>query len=86
MPTVETVHFRFDPEIDETAREAALAVSSQYLAEQPGFRRRVVARRDGGDWLDLVEWDTRHDALVAAAAFSSAEEAAPFPRAWSPSR
>ncbi len=78
MPTVETVHYRFRPEIDESSRAAALAASSQFLAEQPGFRRRLVARRDGGDWVDLVEWETRHDALVAAAAFSSAEVAGPF--------
>lgn len=80
MPTVETVHFRFRPDVDEHARDAALAASSRFLAEQPGFQRRLVARRNGGDWLDLVEWDSRPDALVAAAAFSSAEEAAPFTR------
>jgi len=78
MPTVETVHFRFRPEIDEQGRDAALTASSRFLAEQPGFQRRLVARRNGGDWLDLVEWDSRPDALVAAAAFSSAEAAAPF--------
>jgi|GEM_PF-352923 len=78
MPTVETVRFRFRPEVDEATRDAALAASSRFLAEQPGFQRRVVARRDGGEWLDLVEWDTRPDALVAAAAFSSAEAASPF--------
>lgn len=42
MPTLETVRFRFQPDVEDTARDEAVAASSRFLAEQPGYRRRLV--------------------------------------------
>lgn len=78
MPTLETVRFRFRSDLDDAARDEAVAASSRFLAEQPGYRRRLVARRDNGEILDLVEWEGRSQALAAAEVFPKADAAAQF--------
>ena len=64
-----------------TTEEAVLAAARQagaFLARQPGFRGRQLARRPEGDWVDIVEWASPEAAEAAAQAFPTAPEAAAF--------
>ena len=63
--TMEIVSFRLRP-----GTEAGFAASnrliSDWLARQPGFVSRCLARRDDGSWVDVVRWRSREQALAAA--------------------
>lgn len=69
MSTLETVRFRA-PALDREGIE----VSTAWLARQPGFRARLVARAGDGEVLDLVTWDDAEASRAAIATFLQAPE------------
>jgi hypothetical protein len=58
---------------DGVTEEQLLAASEmlqrEFLARQPGFVRRELLRGRGGQWVDLVHWET---AEAASAVFAAA--------------
>jgi hypothetical protein len=64
--TLEIVSFRLKPGT-EAGFLAGNDLISAWLAGQPGFLSRCLARRDDGGWIDLVRWQSREQALAAAA-------------------
>lgn len=73
MSTLELVRFRFRNQ-DPTA----LAASTTWLEQQPGFQSRIVASDDAGHTVDLVLWDDAASAARAAGAFPQAAEVQSF--------
>ncbi|WP_095084822.1 antibiotic biosynthesis monooxygenase family protein [Mesorhizobium sophorae] len=63
--TLEIVNFRLKPGT-EAGFTAGNRVVSDWLARQPGFVSRCLARRDDGGWVDVVRWRSREQALGAA--------------------
>ncbi len=54
------------------------AVSS-WIAEQPGFvSRSLVEDRQGGQWIDIVWWQSLKEAQAAASRAMSSESCAPM--------
>lgn len=58
MATVEVIHFRTQPNIDEQEflREDK-RVGEEYTPKQPGYISRESAKNDQGDWTVIVHWD-----------------------------
>ena len=67
MAVVEVVRFRLAQGADESAFLAENRKAQAFVAEQPGFVSRELARGDDGAWLVLVRW---HDAAAADASFA----------------
>ena len=65
MPVIETVTFKLSA-ADATAFLSANASINAWLAEQPGFAGRQLARRDDGSYIDMVHWADKAAALEAA--------------------
>ena len=63
--TLEIVNFRLKPGT-EAGFAAGNRLVSDWLARQPGFVSRCLARRDDGGWVDIVRWQSRQQALTAA--------------------
>lgn len=64
--TLEIVSFRLKPGT-EAGFVAANGLISDWLARQPGFLGRRLARHDDGDgWVDIVRWQGLEQALAAA--------------------
>ncbi len=73
----EIVLYRLKP---DTNRDRFLAISAQatvWLQQQPGYLGRELLE-DDGQWIDVVRWASRDDALSAASAFADVPEAAVF--------
>jgi heme-degrading monooxygenase HmoA len=68
--TLEVVRFRKATGADAERLEQAAASISSWLAQQPGYRGRMLARpeQDDGVWVDIVSWDSAEDADAAMAA------------------
>lgn len=62
---LEIVTFRLKPGA-EAGFAAANNLVADWLARQPGFVNRCLARRDDGGWVDVVRWRSREQALTAA--------------------
>ncbi|MET3519125.1 MULTISPECIES: hypothetical protein [Mesorhizobium] len=63
--TLEIVTFRLKPGT-EAGFVDGNGLLSDWLARQPGFLSRCLARQDDGGWVDLVRWQSREQALAAA--------------------
>lgn len=64
--TLEIVTFRLKPRT-EAGFVAANGVMTDWLARQPGFLGRHLARREDGSWVDVVRWQNLEQARAAAA-------------------
>ena len=78
MAVVEFVRFRLaqgaaEPTFLEENRKA-----QSFVAKQPGFVSRELARGDDGGWLVLVRWNSAADADASFAKFVAAAEMKPF--------
>jgi len=62
---LEIVTFRLKPG-SEPGFIAGNGLLGDWLARQPGFLSRCLARQDDGVWVDLVRWQSREQALAAA--------------------
>ena len=76
--TIEHVVFRLVPDADAAAVDAANAAADAFLARQPGFQARELARRPDGTYLDLVWWTDRASAEAATAAYLADPASAQF--------
>jgi len=68
--TLEIVNFRLKPGT-EAGFVASNGLVSDWLARQPGFVSRCLARRDDGAWVDVVRWHSREQPLAAAAVIAA---------------
>lgn len=78
--TLEIAEFETVAGAGEDAVRAAAHEAGVFVARQPGFLHRRLGRRPEGDWVDIVEWASRDEAMAAAELFPSAPEAANFMR------
>lgn len=78
--TLEIVEFETVAGAGEDVVRAAADQAGVFIARLPGFVHRRLVRRPEGDWIDIVEWASRDDAMAAAKVFPSAPEAANFMR------
>jgi len=62
---LEIVRFRLKPG-KEAGFAAANAEVSEWLKRQPGFVGRQLAVNGDGNWIDLVRWQSRAQAIAAA--------------------
>ena len=63
--TVELVTFKLNEGADEAAfLQAADAVMAD-IRQLPGYVRRELLKGDDGQWIDVVHWRSRADALAA---------------------
>jgi Antibiotic biosynthesis monooxygenase len=76
--TVEIVHFRLKPGVDETAFLSVVDATQPPIAKLPGFLRRSVQRNAEGLWVDIVHWRSEAEALAAAAKFPTMPEMGEF--------
>jgi hypothetical protein len=49
---------------DAQLLDASAALQRDFLAQQPGFRRRELLRGSDGQWVDLVYWDSAEAAAA----------------------
>lgn len=63
--SLEIVTFRLKPGT-ETGFVANNAAMTDWLARQPGFLGRHLAKREDGVWVDIVRWQSKEQALAAA--------------------
>lgn len=65
QPCIEYAPFRLKPGVsEETLLAASHALQQDFVARQPGFVRRDLLRGPDGQWVDLVEWQSREAALA----------------------
>ena len=76
--TVELVTFKLNEGADEAAfLQAADAVMAD-IRQLPGYMRRELLKGDDGQWIDVVHWRSRADALAAAELFNTLPSAQAF--------
>lgn len=76
--TVELVTFKLNEGADEAAfLQAADAVMAD-IRQLPGYVRRELLKGDDGQWIDVVHWRSRNDALAAAELFNTLPSAQAF--------
>jgi hypothetical protein len=63
--TLEIVGFRLKPGTEQ-GFVAANNLVNDWLARQPGFLNRCLARHHDDNWVDVVRWQSREQALAAA--------------------
>lgn len=64
--TVEIAQIKLRPDVTEEAFLAAFQrFVDGFVCQQPGFLKCELLRRDNGQFLDLVHWATRSDAVTA---------------------
>ena len=78
MAVVEVVRFRLAQGAGEAAFLAENRKAQEFVAKQPGFVGRELARGDDGGWLVIVRWDSAADADASFAKFVAAVEMKPF--------
>ena len=76
--TIEIAEFETVAGATEDVVLTAAQQAGLFLARQPGFLGRRLARRPEGDWVDIVEWASPEAAQAAAQTFPAAPEAAAF--------
>ena len=78
MAVVEVVRFRLAQGADEAAFLEENRKAQEFVAQQPGFVSRELARGDDGRWLALVHWNSADDADASFTRFVAAAETQPF--------
>jgi heme-degrading monooxygenase HmoA len=78
MAVVEFVRFRLAQGAAESAFLEENRRAQAFVAGQPGFVSRELARGDDGGWLVLVRWNSAADADASFARFVAATEMKPF--------
>lgn len=76
---IEVALFRTKAGTEEAVLLDAIEESQRgFLAQCPGFIRRELAKGEDGQWLDMVYWQSLHDAQRAAQAFPTHPSARRF--------
>ncbi|HUI04671.1 MAG TPA: hypothetical protein VLZ77_14125 [Acidimicrobiales bacterium] len=65
---------------DDQFRQADATMQAEHVYRQPGIVRRTTARGEGGRWLVVTLWATRHDAEAAEGAARADAVATGFAR------
>ena len=78
MAVVEVVKFRLAQGAGEPAFLAENRKAQAFVARQPGFVGREIARGDDGSWLVIVRWNSAAAADASFSKFVAAEEMKPF--------
>jgi hypothetical protein len=73
QPTTEIVIFKLNPGVDEAAFLQAAEAIMPNIRTLPGFMDRQLLKGEQGQWLDIVHWQSREDALKAAEIFPTLE-------------
>ena len=76
--TVELVLLRLQPGADEDAFIRAARATTSDLRALDGYASRELLRADDGQWVDIVHWSTRDQALAAAEQFPTLPSAQAF--------
>lgn len=76
--TVELVLLRLQPGADEDAFIRAAQATTSDLRALDGYASRELLRADDGQWVDIVHWSTRNQALAAAEQFPTLPSAQAF--------
>jgi antibiotic biosynthesis monooxygenase (ABM) superfamily enzyme len=80
----EIVIYRLKPDVDRTRFMEISTQATEWLRQRPGYLGRELLEDESGQWVDLVRWATKDDALAAAGAFSEVPEAKAFMDAVEP--
>ena len=75
---IEIVSFKLKQDASEHEFLSSNPALQTWIAGQPGFQYRALAKKDDGSWVDTVFWDSMDNAKKAGAAFADAEEAKPL--------
>ena len=67
---LEAVRFRLNEGVSEADFLAAAAKSDDFIQRQPGFIKRILARTEEGEWMDLLEWESMAAARAAFEKFN----------------
>jgi heme-degrading monooxygenase HmoA len=79
MPAVvEVVRFRLAHGASESSFLEENRKAQAFVAQQPGFVGREIARGDDGGWLVIVRWRSAADADASFSKFVAAAEMQPF--------
>ena len=76
--TVELVTFKLIEGADEAAFLAAADAVMADIRRRSGYVNRELLKGDDGQWIDVVHWRSREDALAAAELFNSLPTAQAF--------
>ena len=76
--TVELVLLRLQPGADEDAFIRAARATTSDLRALDGYASRELLRAEDGQWVDIVHWSTRDQALAAAEQFPTLPSAQAF--------
>ena len=68
---IEIVVFQLKPELTANDFQTAVDETAALLETQVGFISRTVGRSEGGEWLDILYWDSVEDAKKAASVFQT---------------
>lgn len=64
-PVVEIVLFKAKAGISDAEVMDAVTFSQTWLETQPGYIRRETLKDEEGQWIDVVHWHSRKEALEA---------------------
>lgn len=76
--TVEIVFLRLQPGADEDAFVRAARATTSDLRSMAGYSSRELLRSEDGQWVDIVHWSLRDQALAAAEQFPTLPSAQAF--------
>jgi hypothetical protein len=77
-PILEMVVFKTVPGVADADLLRASDAVQAWLAEQPGYLHRELAKGEDGRWVDLVHWTRMDHALAAAEQITQQSCAADF--------
>jgi len=81
---IELVSLKLKAGVEESDFLRAAEDVTVFLSQCAGFIRRRLAKSDGEDWIDYVEWRTLPDALSAAKRFNQVPDTQQFNAAIEP--
>jgi heme-degrading monooxygenase HmoA len=81
---IELASLRVKHAVNDAEFGRAADRATAFLSGCQGFIRRRLAKSETGDWVDYVEWESRKDALSAAARFNHVPESRSFNEAIEP--
>ena len=67
MPTVELTRFRVAPGREDDLLQARPGMLADFRADRAGFVEARLVRLPGGEWLDIVIWESPEDFAASRA-------------------
>jgi hypothetical protein len=64
--TIEVVFYTAKPGVSDEQILAVSAALQRDVAQCPGYTARRLLKNEDGQWLDIVDWRSRDEALAAA--------------------